>query len=151
MNRHEKTAAKIRELVPRLRELSFGCKVSYDWGDENISHYIVSVYDGGNFVEVLSWAGGYSSSTPNLNINPRLKVIGHQIRLEDVLEALSFIVPNIKGESFYMVDPHGNFIEVFNSVLMKRDGVWEIGKPFSEQSQECQDFIADLLNIDKDE
>ena len=123
MTKEQKTIKKIQELVPEIMELKFGCKVKYiktdDPGFKNKTTLIIRKID----KDFVSWEYGV------LKID-RLEILGRDITLEDVLLA---IVKKLTFKAWYQYN--------LNHLIK----IWQFNKPFQDQSQECKDFIGDLL------
>lgn len=145
MNDFTTTEARIRELVPRLQELSFGCEI-FCCGD---TEYIVDSEESKNcnsdkderpmLLEVTAycpeqrhnpWRNGDCTDTyldfeKNLS-DGEVKVIGHPITLEDVLEAIGVGVITAQQAHDLII-------------------IWDGGKDFSRQSDEAKQVVHNLL------
>ena len=132
----QKTETEIRRLVPRLMELSFGCKFYYrkEWR-EDILTFVCAYLDTGNTTSVCHlWEKTSESTINDFDIN-ECEIIGHPITLEDVLEALMT----------FQNDEEVNVSRIsdFYGLILRRD--WQFGKPYSEQPQEVHEFVANVL------
>ena len=97
MNKFIKTEETIRDLVPRLKEFGEGCRVRkakplhYKWrGDDDYGDgydYTTVYYK--NFM-------GWNTSSFCIRDEEDVEILGHLIRLEDVLEAI---------DNHYIIDP----------------------------------------------
>lgn len=132
---------KIRDLLPRLKKLSFGCDIGN--GDILIHEKkdLIRNWDTGGFIR-RHYCHIFDSENEEPYINEEalngLKIIGHPIRLEDVLEA---------------IDPWGNWGVVAGHIARidrKKSEYsmkvkWQYGKPLSGQSEEFINFLYNLL------
>ena len=142
---YQETEERIRNLVPRLKELSFGCE--FIWCNN-----LLIVVDRN---EMAGKVRAYPKITEKEifraidthRIKPK-GIIGHPIDLEAVLEAL-VVSGKPKPYCFFA----GKIFEIGDSLLsnspetfLKRSvASWQYGKPFSEQDEETQLFIHKLL------
>ena len=81
---------QVEQLIDKLADktLSFGCKIAKDWNRDNQpSHYIVTCFSG-NRADVVGWDGMHQSSVPSLEMDDSAKILGHPIRIGDVLERM---------------------------------------------------------------
>ena len=123
MNKQTPVENKIRELVPELMELSFGCEIDFGrWGD--------SMYFKPNLVlsrkpVAVRYIGEVADK----------KIIGHPIHLEHVLRAMK-----LKRQSH----GHKTWSEIEIDTLLK---LYNLTKPFSEQSPELYQFLAEVLGV----
>lgn len=147
MKNFAETEKNIRDLVPRLKELSFGCLI-YVAGDHDRVFRIpdqVVVKQRKSGREYIRLKGVSSQSWTEVEFEDfrnraDVKIIGHPITLEDVLEAVQ------KKQS--------TSVEVFfdsdKDLVIRQSGdgpggLWSLGKPFPEQPEETKDFIENLL------
>lgn len=135
---------KIRDLVPRLKELSFGCEVMMDQisGDRK---FIERVTHDEKYGSIFTQSGfqfirdGDEFLLEDEHFDS--KIIGHPIQLEDVLEAIE------NGTEYYLsIESSWE-----DKIVFRVNGIyesfiyWEYGKPLSEQSEELINFLYDLL------
>lgn len=144
---YEKISNRIYELVPRLKELSFGCKFLYEseWND-NILTFVCSYLDTGRSVSVCHLWDPDSESTINNFKKEDCKIIGHPITLEDVLE----VINNKKKNRFFLSDSSLIWSYPVNKKdcesELKIQAVWsKRNKPLSEQSDELGEFLEKIL------
>jgi len=140
------TEERIRELVPRLKRLTPGCAMQL-FGIAPavmIGSFSNEYFEGSSapeqspltyhFYQPIA-AGGYKIEKVASKAISNFQIIGHPIRLEDVLEAV--------GDRAY------DIVELkskLGSVLRYLYELWIPGKPFSEQPEETKEFITNLLN-----
>lgn len=162
---------RIRKLVPRLQELSFGCMLKTPTNkivtfSHSVAHAAskkkVKDYDGSIFTTPTKEYTDYicikkNGSLYHYGLFGEDKIIGHTIDLEAVLEALGqFSTPNnnAKGKNYayscikgFLEFQHVGGINSFNRRDYIRLAVyWQYGKPLSEQSDELIDFLFNLFN-----
>lgn len=122
----------IRELVPELMELSFGCEVKVR--GENTTDTVLSV--AGNKVDVRT------QYREDINIED-FEILGHPIQLHHVLKAIAKEEDEIK----YFIDGDGFWYywkdEELISVAMMN--AWDMDKTLSEQSPETTAFLLSIL------
>jgi len=124
MTNLEKTSAEIRRLVPRLMELSFGCRIKTKTGI-----YLAEEWNTADGAYIVYKLGG-DKAKPNyakLPGNTKYRIIGHPITLEDALEA-------------FFTTKKAN-TEYINELIL----IWQYGKPYDQQSPEIHDFVASIL------
>ena len=127
---HTATEERIRELVPRLKELTFGCQIQGIGGDEYvINETQLDTYVCDNSFEFLftDCSNVYESKKKE-----DFKIIGHPITLEDVLDAVH------QCEKEHDFDWEDVIMEILNR--------WQFGKDFSQQTEEAKEFITALFN-----
>lgn len=134
MNKYKETENKIRDLVPRLKELSFGCEV---YGDERFKERVIKVEEGNIYCDYepqrIYEEGSFR------------EIIGHKITLEDVLEAFCVLHPGITWVTNGLNNGAIRFIrESTVSTANQECFRWQYGKDFSLQSDECKEFIKQL-------
>ena len=125
MNKEQQTIEKIQELVPEIMKLEFGCKV-YIKGirEDNPGCEYDLVVD--ERIKDGKITLGYFGDIPLTEI----EVLGRSITLEDCLIAIKpYIGKTFKYQSYWL-----NLVSL-----------WKLGKPFQDQSQECKNFIGDLI------
>lgn len=160
MTKLEAVERKIRELVPRTMELSFGCEcVGGAFNEPLIYHYYgadQSEYGNGNdghYLICLDRRGSVFTSTVDF------KIIGHPITLEDVLEAI--------GQSGdYGISSDGDLLEHtgddrgWRTIACKKCNrfsewcectpqfsvKWHFGKPLSDQT-ELINWLYEFFNL----
>jgi len=149
MNNTDYTATekKIRDLVPRLKELSFGCE--YIGKQMKSPSKIHCIFRG--YVQLVGKIDIKVEEFHDKLNRGVYKIIGHPIRLEDVLEAYREHKKDSLEEFELIVDACGTFGFVYadgTHEWAKTDTaqlVWATGKDFSQQRDETKMFIRDLL------
>ena len=121
-NKENETIKKIQELVPEIMEIKEGA-----FAFEKNTHERFT-FDGRNWV-----------SDRNYNVKKSIqyfegKIIGRDITLEDVMIAVS------KKQGEWSIRFWGNGV-----IRIAENIDWKSNKPFQDQSQECKDFIGDLI------
>lgn len=137
-NDYTATEERIRELVPRLKELSFGCIVELNTGTT-----LVCLKTYGDSFDAFYLKEGERRCPSKNQIR---KIIGHPIDLEDVLEA--GLAAGVEIDVFYRDYKRGEGFYICTEESFCDHGVeviWITGKDFSQQSEECKMFIKDLL------
>lgn len=127
---------RIRELVPRLKELSKGCRIVVSMRaaiDPPLQHCRIINTDHKQKYFGLDY--GYHTGTGTCIRNDIEEVIGHPITLEDVFEALGISKEFVIGGSEDC--PSNDWIDIIRE--------WEYGKSFDQQTKGTQDFIESLL------
>lgn len=141
----DKTKQKIQELVPEIMELKFGCRFKLKNVDNSKTYIYVSEKheNGCIFIQTSS---GYN---PEYRCIDKENLIGRPITLADVLLAIgktggrngviSMETPNAKKFSIeeYFVD----------TMVSKLLTIWDLTKPYDNQSQETKDFIGSILGV----
>lgn len=146
MKDFSKTEAKIRELVPRLKRLSFGCKVFRDkFEGEGVVLEKTGTEDCYTARAAFSGLLGFSSNFIKVLKLRHDDIIGHPITLDDVFEAFFISKVQLECIEYYS---RGIRISHYSKENGFIDKFWEYGKPFSEQPEETQQFISDLLSVD---
>jgi hypothetical protein len=128
MNTHQKTIDRIKELVPRLMELRFGCDVliSSGYGENKRTTCFKIGHES---------CGDHKCCIGSIIILNELclyeieKIIGFDPDLESVLEAIS----------------NDTRIKFAPYQLIHLVQTWEKGKTFSEQSEETKQAITDIF------
>lgn len=158
MSKLSQLQGRIYELVPRLKELSFGCEVEMFEIDGTDVSKTVEIGMGtvlgkslriGEYIIlniqkpfIDSHSGKFNNDQIESWREGSLRVIGHPITLEDVLEALNNTEHYCYGyhydEGFIITDGGGEYYK-------DGDFYWESGKPLSDQSQETIAFLHSLL------
>lgn len=116
---------RIRKLVPRLQELSFGCMYRVCKGKRTGEIGIIGI--------ITNEYGEYYASHDFANVSKSellrsdwYEIIGHPIDIEAVLEAIKVSIDHGAYRHHY-------FVQVCDR--------WQYGKPLSEQSDELIDFL----------
>lgn len=134
-----KTEQKIRELVPSLQELTFGCEVLMN-GDKGLyvnkfmkCHYI-------HFTDLY-----ICPQIVNESFEDKFEILGHPIQLHHVLQAISlcgkWYIPNLKSTG----ENGSAILTILKGNMSIGDTRWDLTKDFSNQSEEVQMFISYLL------
>lgn len=130
----EQIKTKIYELVPRLKELSFGCEVDIDylvWRNSEIEPKktrVIDAFDNQVYVDNVDKIACITKDD--------FQIIGHPIRLEDVLEAMT--------ESDRL--PENKWKQGIKSLVEMSEG-WVFGKTLDDQSQETITLVGNLLDV----
>lgn len=140
----DKTKQKIQELVPEIMELKFGCYGAYKTHSQPFEFV----------VRVLSETAIGDIEIKNGKANYFIKKetftnLGRPITLADVLLAMdghklkNFIyVPEIKK---WVQTESNNGINLLPLIV----NMWDLTKPYDDQSQETKDFIGSILQANK--
>lgn len=137
------TEELVRNLIPRLKESGFGCKI--DLGGFTYKTMI-------NEEEYVSMSpiGRCNSEIGSLKHNKGCikKIIGHEIKLEDVLEMLEINDYCHKRDEDFLYS-------VYVEMMSEKTGLieecwidsffWKYGKPYSQQTKETQKVISKLI------
>jgi hypothetical protein len=124
---------EIRRLVPRLMELSFGCRFKENKCGESyeriFNEYCVLVKPkldsfGSNHLEVSLGDTIQEYGLPEVLVK-RIEIIGHPIDLEAVLELIGRKIQ--MGDAKRLIDN------------------WRYGEPFGEQPEYLREFVANIL------
>lgn len=141
--------SKIRELVPSLQELSFGCEVKIlrnsGFGDVMLKRF-------GDRVWVVT-KDGFSLNTDNgfsytkmeevFQNKKSFEILGHPIQLHHIHQAIHKASPGMS----YILDAKGNFYayNVLSEVPKKLNAQWDLTKDLSGQSEETKAFLTEIL------
>lgn len=127
----EQLENKIRQLVPSLMELSFGCKVIWkdDEGDLNES-ILIRIYN--DFY--------YGIFEENFNKEQIIEILGHPIQLHHVLFAVD------KAYKELATTCEGGMLEREKREYIHTAKYWDLTKDLSGQSEETIEFISNLIN-----
>ena len=100
---------------------------------ENGSKAIYAVIDHNNFASL-----GKYRFTPS-----KYQILGRPITLADVLLAIG------QSKEYYTgIDATGEFIQAGEFGGMNRTNImWDLTKSYDDQSQECRDFIGQILGV----
>jgi len=124
----------IQSAVPEIMELKFGCEIESKDGLRSKLNTEKWIYD-------------YSLLRDWELKNKEVKILGRPITLEDVLVALERV-----GESYmYKVTSDGHIYEIKRETedgeyhIEPTGKYWQLGKPLSDQSPECINFLDEIL------
>lgn len=131
MEKLQQLESKIREIVPSLQELSFGCEVEVCGIREDNPGCEKDVIVDGRISDGRITLGYYGEMFIENFI-----VLGHPILLHHVLQALYLNEKTRDGMKMY--GPQIGYEVLENG--------WDLTKPLSEQSPETISFLWDLLN-----
>ena len=147
-NKHiDKIRAKCIEANKSILELKFGCEISVKYGDKRYQAYFAGEKSDSRFYalfldrdEPVFYYGAvrtisYSEVNEIDEKGTPLHIIGRPIRFADVLLA-------IKKEK------HSISLTLWHNGLQigsQANILWDLTKTFENQSEECLQFIADLL------
>lgn len=131
------TEQKIRELVPGLQELTFGCEYEH-----NDTKYIL-VKDEYNGEHLLGYDFCNGSYTTTLwrKMRDEIKILGHPIQLHHVLRAVS----PYQNTTVSFSKSSSGYVEI-NQRQADVLTVWDLTKDYQNQSEEVKEFIGNLLN-----
>ncbi len=136
MTPQQKIAERIYELLPRKKELEFGCRVSFNRGHG--LEYGTYLQDIGLFEVINPDDYSYGIFQITNGSGNAYKVIGQPIRLADILMAIN----KYTDEGIYVLDD-GTFADREDIVL----GDYNLSKDnILEQSDEFCEFLLELLN-----
>ena len=141
---------KIRQLVPSLQELSFGCEVriieNSDWGHEVIKAYGDRTWwfdDSSMRFHPIFWRFDYIEYVQNKN---SVEILGHPIQLHHVLQAIALTI----GDEYaweQAIDTTGQFRTDWGDKRHEGSGIyWDLTLPLSGQSEEVVKFLNGVLN-----
>ena len=146
MTNLEKIRQKIIEAVPEIVALKFGCEIECRFGRGIVS----GESDIHGMLAYIKGDGTYHSG----EIGGNVRIIGRQITLEDVLQAVGERLREGKFDKVIGVTDVGTFWVGYNDKGMRRMDLmmdneggfinWLLGKPLTDQSPE---FINFLYNI----
>ena len=122
----DKLQKRIRELVPELMELSFGCEIG---NEKNLPiQYIGN--DNGQHALILTREDG---KTPLLFVDKiEGEIIGHPIHLEHIVQSI-------------IAKKHETRSAVFYVLIGEISCLYKYNKPFTNQSPELYEFLSDIL------
>jgi len=141
----EKLEQKIRELVPRLRELSFGCEVLDTKYNDRYRLAPITAEINGRNIDI----GGDPCCCGNIyRLEGRFEVIGHPITLEAVLEAVGLgLAMDFAGA----INAQGYLILTWTCECLDcgvepktLTFLWKLDKPWEEQEQ-VHNFLFNLF------
>lgn len=129
-----KIEARIRELVPELQELTFGCEVRY--GSDEQEPQTVTI---GNPYEVIETKSYKKVRNPWCldDTSDLLEILGHPIQLAHVLQAIDKREKGIWQDGAYL----------YPDVCELIGKMWNLSKYFADQEEETKLFVGELLGI----
>jgi len=130
---------KIRQLVPSLQELSFGCEFKIYSNPVEKLAYIQSFTSGYSRVCTIRDNGDVYTVLRSREEIESWEILGHQIQLHHVMYAIE--LKNKHFELGYTVGMDGTFKKESSYV-----GIWDITEPLSGQSEEVVKFLNEVLN-----
>ena len=141
MTDYSKTSARIREILPRLMELTPGCWIADQFEGEN-TPWMVGLYAPGG--QRLIMSEEVTDHCGHMNLDHKrddFEIIGHPIKLEDVLEAFSSVRTHYSGI----------YVETDGYAYSKEDDmtplfIWKYGKTFDDQPGKTKQFISEILS-----
>lgn len=144
---HQSVQARVAELVPDVRKLEFGCKVKdLKRKTRIVLEFIPKAQDKSDaFVKLANrdeWEPDYFFLE---NFRKDFKIIGRDCTLADVLRAIRQISGEWHNEEFLMMMEFPGSLEHANIGTSAGMIRWDLSKPLSGQSQECLDFLGELL------
>lgn len=140
MEKLQQLEQRIRELVPSLQELSFGCKVFfYPYKSERLTKG--RIVDKTNDVITIDCIDSIEKvEKENLST-----IIGHPILLHHVLQAVYSDDDREEDQLSFVAGIAENNL-FFAKQGSDSTAIWDLTKPLSEQSPETISFLWDLLN-----
>ncbi len=146
-NMKTKVQNKIRELVPELMELSSGCEVIAVWNSD-VEKETDTLH--ATVLDRHEWKGwvllhNYVRGTAKVKTEDVKEIIGHPIHLEHVLRAVEKVG---KGNTYtFHLDLYmGGLAEFIRATDNKTMG-YNLSLPFTEQSDELYQFLAEILDV----
>jgi hypothetical protein len=141
MKIQQQAADRVYELIPELKELSFGCEVIEDKVKQTVIKYVHTKYDS-DCGEV------YTTEHPTefhkkwrYYENDSFKIIGHPIRLADILRAI-----NKHSSDFMVVSENGSFLKRTAPKEYEKMGEYDFTKDnLLEQSDEFCEWLLKIL------
>lgn len=148
----EKVEKRIRELVPELMELSFGCevKINYDDGCEpdSLVGVVTWTRDNGAYTKDDHMKMTVSCIGDCYTDDDSVEIIGHPIHLEHVLLAVEKSVGDFEVNTVPMnVIGFGDYslkIPIFTVC-----SIYNLSLPFSEQPDEVYELLGEILKVNK--
>lgn len=128
-----KIEARIRELVPELQELTFGCEVLNEVG---IKERVISAMEKYMHGDKHIITDGTAISLCEKDIT----ILGHPIQLHHVLQAINKENKNPKCS----VLNNGKFLVTTSGAF---DFYWNLSKSFADQEEETKLFVGELLGV----
>ena len=139
MNKEQQTIKKIQELVPEILELKKGCEINaflcendVPIDDYPMDKFIIGRNDKIN--KPKDWKDVSTYIIHNQREYLIYSILGRDIFLEDVMIAVS------KKQGEWSIRFWGNGV-----IRIAENIDWKSNKSFQDQSQECKDFIGDLI------
>lgn len=127
-NNLEQIKTKIYELVPRLKELSFGCRVHFQMDEEeSVVKTVQYINEWETELGIVVECDEYEVGV--LDAVDYAHVIGHPITLEHVIEAIAQHNGGYDFETLHLCQQ------------------WQFGKTLDNQSEETITLIGNLLNV----
>ena len=136
MNKLKQVEDKIKELVPEIMELKFGCEIQFEiplmraiWTSRIIDYLSTDdkIYvDHGKTMEVI----------PRMYIK---KILGRPITLEDVLIAIHKLIDIDK------ISHSDGYEYIVDLCYREQPNTWQLSKSISEQSPETINFLHKIL------
>ena len=126
---------RIRELVPSLQELSFGCEVYRGQPEGKREFYVGECCDDISLV-IMTKAGTWIPFSVPRKLAPSWEIIGHPIQLHHVLSA----IPNNRIECRLSTP----FLLVVNYETAK-SVQWNLTLPLSGQSHEVWEYLLEVI------
>ena len=134
---------KIKEAVPEILELKFGCKVRNLWASESNPDrdYLLTGIDVSTGISIESSLTIKRGMTPLDDGSPSFEILGRDITLEDCLFAIG------KTERMVAIDVTGEFIEAggLYGGHNRCDVYWSFGKPLHLQDPSVWEFLYSIL------
>lgn len=128
---------RIRELVPSLQELSFGCEVIKS-----------EIHRGSVIGEAYSQVAYVHYDNVQVYLAPKedFQILGHPIQLHHVLQAIE------KVDKWYQPDLRGTgkdsnpILYILKGNMSIGSTKWNLKLPLSGQSEETINFLLEILN-----
>jgi len=134
---------RIRELIPSLQELSFGCELKGGEGEEygSLLYDVIVIKENKNGTYNCFCPTSSESFAVNLKTQD-YEIIGHPIHLHHVLQAIH----HNENTPYIAVDQACNFVKISIDSTCENTGYyWDLTQPLSNQSPECIEFLLSIL------
>lgn len=135
MTNQQKAEQLIRERVPELQELSFGCEVRWQDGEYDINKTVI--IKGGAGYENYYW----DNQGNKFHGEDIEEIIGHPIELHHVLMAIEkYLKEELPNASLIFLNQQmGSYVKPLVTKC-------HLDKPFNEQSEDLYQFIITTLS-----
>ena len=145
---YQKLRDKIISAVPEIMELKEGCIINYKQAEKNIGvrngkYTMIGKINGAVITFCEDDEGVRIGEFTHLEGDKNIKIIGRDIRLDDVLVALDKTSEKRNYDAWF-VGGNGYFYEL-NIKLEDTDIKWIFNKSLQSQSDETKVFLANLL------
>ncbi len=145
MTNKEQCEKRIRELVPSLQELEFGCEIKNNLTDA-VLHVVENCDPMANEdcdITLFSNSSLYLFEASSKDKD--LEILGKPIHLEDVLRAIDKHLGE-EDSWEYAVRADGEIVKDYGEGRHDTVGIkYDLSKPFSEQPEEVYEFLNTIL------